>query len=314
MKYIKLGRTGLTVSKAGLGCGGHSRLGLGKGLSEENAVNIVNTALDLGINFFDTSAVYGTENVLSKGLTGSKRSNCVISTKFPPTNFSNEISKEGDLTKSLEESLKRLKTDYIDIFNLHAVLPKMYIKVRDRFMPELIKAKDAGKIRFLGITEMFGVDTNHKMLETALTDDIWEVIMTGYNLINFSASKNIFPLTRQKQVGVLIMFAVRNALSNNEKLIETLNTLNEKGEVDLSMFDNDNPFSFLGDDESIRSIIDAAYRFCAHSEGTDVILTGTSSAKHLKSNVESILSPPLNELILSKIYELFGNVTSASAD
>jgi aryl-alcohol dehydrogenase-like predicted oxidoreductase len=65
-----LGRTNLRLSVAGLGCGGNSRLGLGTGKSEREAVALVRAALDLGINFFDTAEAYETEAVLGKALTG----------------------------------------------------------------------------------------------------------------------------------------------------------------------------------------------------------------------------------------------------
>ena len=68
MEYTTLGRTGLKVSVAGLGCGGFSRLGLGTGKSEAEAVALVRQALDLGVNLFDTAAVYGTEAVLGKAI------------------------------------------------------------------------------------------------------------------------------------------------------------------------------------------------------------------------------------------------------
>ena len=66
MKYVTLGKTGLRVSIAGLGCGGNSRLGLGRGKTEAEAIALVRQALDLGINFLDTAAAYGTEAIVSK--------------------------------------------------------------------------------------------------------------------------------------------------------------------------------------------------------------------------------------------------------
>jgi L-galactose dehydrogenase len=68
MEYVTLGRTGLRVSVAGLGCGGFSRLGLGTGKSEEEAVALVRHALDLGVNLLDTAAVYGTEGVVGQAI------------------------------------------------------------------------------------------------------------------------------------------------------------------------------------------------------------------------------------------------------
>ena len=271
MKYITLGRTGLKASVAGLGCGGHSRIGLGKGLGVDNAVKIVKTALDLGINIFDTSAVYGTEEALGKGLADNKRSDYIISTKYPPRDFGGDIKDEGALVQSLEQSMKNLNVDYIDILHLHAVMPEDYITVRDRFMPELIKAKEAGKIGWFGVTEMFNYDTNHKMLEMALGDNLWDVIMTGYNMLNFSAGKKVLPLAKKNNVGTLLMFAVRNALSKKERLLEVLSELNERGQIDISQFDKENPLGFLKDAGIADTIIEAAYRFCSHSDGIDVV-------------------------------------------
>ena len=81
MEYVTLGRTGIEVSVAGLGCGGFSRLGLGTGKSEAEAMALVHQAFDLGVNLFDTAAVYGTEAVLGKALKGLPRDRVVIATK-----------------------------------------------------------------------------------------------------------------------------------------------------------------------------------------------------------------------------------------
>jgi aryl-alcohol dehydrogenase-like predicted oxidoreductase len=312
MKYTKLGRTELNVSIAGLGGGGHSRLGLGKNLGEENAINVVKKAIDLGINIFDTSAVYGTETALGNGLSGQDRTSYVISTKFPPSDFKGNIKPEGELTNSLEQSLRKLNTDYIDVLHLHAVTANEYTKVRDRFMPELIKAKEAGKIGWFGITEMFGKDTNHEMLDLALKDNLWDVIMVGYNLLNFSASKSILPTAKKNNVGTLLMFAVRNALSNTTRLNELLGVLYENGQLDKNMIDNKKPLAFLLNDAD--SIIEAAYRFCSNSKGIDVVLSGTSNPTHLVENVKNILSGPLSDDTLNKINDLFYNVDSISGD
>ena len=81
MEYTTLGRTGLKVSVAGLGCGGFSRLGLGTGKSEAEAISLVHQAFSLGVNLFDTAAVYGTEEVLGKALKALPRDQVVITTR-----------------------------------------------------------------------------------------------------------------------------------------------------------------------------------------------------------------------------------------
>src|SRR5262249_49341052 len=85
MHYTTLGSTGLKVSVAGLGCGGNSRIGLGTGLSEAQSVALVREALDLGVNFLDTAASYGTEQVIGKAIRGRPRAAVVISTKSHTT-------------------------------------------------------------------------------------------------------------------------------------------------------------------------------------------------------------------------------------
>ena len=91
MEYVTLGRTGMRVSVAGLGCGGFSQLGLARGKSEADAIAIIRQALDLGVNFFDTAAAYGTETVLGKAIKAVPREDVVIATKAP-FSFSNNRS------------------------------------------------------------------------------------------------------------------------------------------------------------------------------------------------------------------------------
>ena len=83
MQTVRLGRTGLDVTVAGLGCGGHSRLGMANGHDEAHASRVVDAAIDLGINFFDTARAYGTEGAVGKALRG-RRDRVVLSTKALP--------------------------------------------------------------------------------------------------------------------------------------------------------------------------------------------------------------------------------------
>lgn len=306
MEQITLGRTSLQVTVAGLGCGGHSRLGIEKrGL--DHAASIVRTAYDEGINFFDTATIYGTQAAVGKGLEGVPRDKYVLSTKF---NYKDKLP--GDLAKSLDESLKDLKTDYIDVYHLHGVRPEDYSAVRDTYVPIMQKAKQEGKIRFLGITEMFGQDTPHDMLKVSLPEDLFDVIMVGYNILNPSAGKTILPLAREKNVGVLCMFAVRSALSNPEQLKTDIGRILEHGQADPAIVKPDGALDFLTREKAADSIMDAAYRFCRHTQGIHVVLTGTSNSNHLKENIASILKPELPKNILIRLEEMFGSVDCVS--
>jgi aryl-alcohol dehydrogenase-like predicted oxidoreductase len=81
MEFLTLGRTGLRASVMGLGCGGHSRLGLSYGNSESEAEEIVRSALDTGINFIDTAEAYRNETVVGRAIQGISRDQIILSTK-----------------------------------------------------------------------------------------------------------------------------------------------------------------------------------------------------------------------------------------
>ena len=141
MDYRPLGKTGLTVSVAGLGCGGNSRLGLGRGASVDDCVAVVRTAVDLGVNFLDTAEAYGTEEIVGAAVRSYDRDKLVISTKA--------IFRAGDtaetVTRRVEAALQRLGLDYVDIFHFHAVAPAAYDHHRDVLAPALAEAQGAGQ-------------------------------------------------------------------------------------------------------------------------------------------------------------------------
>jgi aryl-alcohol dehydrogenase-like predicted oxidoreductase len=318
MERVILSRTGLSVSVAGLGGGGHSKLGLEK-YGEEHAVDIVRRAFESGVNFFDTAAVYGTEPALGRGLSGIARDKYVISSKFhyvepskpmqfPFVDTEGTFKKPEELMETLENCLRALKTDYVDIYHLHGVAENEYIEARDTYMPVMQKAKEQGKLRFFGITERFVADPSHKMLEIALADNIFDVVMTGYNLLNPSAAKTVIPAANKNDVGVLCMFAVRSALSNPKRLKANIDKIIERGQGGGGLVSSEKALDFLKDSGAAGSVIEAAYRFCRHTPGVGVTLTGTSDPGHLEKNLRSILMPALPDDILQKLDTLFGNV------
>jgi aryl-alcohol dehydrogenase-like predicted oxidoreductase len=292
----------------GLGAGGYSRLGLAQGKSEAEAVRVVEAALALGINYFDTAEVYGTEEVVGRGLKAARREEVIISTK-------KRLSREGEaplspqqLLQGLEASLKRLNTDYIDVYNLHGLRQEDYEYAVSELLPVMEQARTQGKIRFIGVTEAFNIDPSHQMLQVALEDDYWEVVMVGFNLLNQSARQTVFPKTQVKQIGVQLMFAVRKALKNFETLKVALAELAESGQLNLEEFDQEQPLGFLLEDGKASSLTDAAYRFCCYEPGVEVVLVGTGSVEHLKENAASLLKPPLATEDVARLKHLFGKV------
>src|SRR5262245_13003263 len=140
MEYTTLGKTGLRVSVAGLGCGGFSQLGLAQGKSESDAIAIVRGALELGVNLFDTAAAYGTEEVLGKAIKTVSRDSVVICTKAP-FSLSRPNSGADEVIGYLDRSLQQLDTDYIDVYQLHGVPPAAYDHALNVLAPALLREK-----------------------------------------------------------------------------------------------------------------------------------------------------------------------------
>ena len=312
MQTLRLGRTNLNVSAVGLGCGGHSRLGMASGNDEAHAANVVRAALDLGINFIDTARAYGTEGAVGQAIQGV-RDQIIVSTKAMVSNRNGLLS-AAEITASLEHSLAQLRSDYVDIFHLHGVTVAQYPHCRQVLIPELRRQQAAGKIRFLGVTERFSDDTAHGMLQHALPDDLFDVVMVGFNLLNPSARHTVFPQTMARDVGTLIMFAVRRALQNDESVNAIVAQLLAAGTIAAANVDVQAPLAFLRSATGVGSIIAAAYRFSRHEPGAQVVLTGTGSKDHLAANVASILAPPLPEDVAQRLREMFGDVDSVSGN
>ena len=317
MDYTTLGRTGLRVSVAGLGCGGFSRLGLGTGKDEAHAVGIIREALELGVNLFDTAAAYGTEPVLGRALREVPRERVVICTKAP-FGVSNPNASPERAVASLDRSLKELGTDYIDVYQLHGVTPAAYDHARQVIAPALLREREKGKFRHLGITETAPGDPKQEMARRACADGVWDVVMIAFHMMNQNARDRVLPLARQHSVGTLMMFAVRNIFSQPGRLTATLRELAAAGLVPQALADDPDPLGFLVHDErdggGAKSLIDAAYRFVRHEPGVDVVLFGTGEREHLRSNIASLLRPPLPEADRARLAALFGHLVGVGLD
>ena len=308
MDKVTLGRTGLDVSVMGLGAGGPSQIGKKTGKSENESARIVVNAFESGVNFIDTAEGYGTEPLVGIALKDIPRDKVVISTKKSSKGRSAEA-----VAKSCEESLQRLGTEYIDVYSLHGVYPDDYERCREELYPELVKLKEAGKIRYIGITEMFNADKMHQMLEQGFDDDLWDVAMVGFNILNQTASRSVFKKAIEKNVGIQVMFAVRRAMSKPDSLIEIIKGLIEEGQIDPADIDDlENPLGFLVHDSGAISVPDAAYRFCRYEPGTHVILSGTGNPDHLQENISSFDRPELPAADVDRLKHIFRNVDSTT--
>jgi aryl-alcohol dehydrogenase-like predicted oxidoreductase len=307
MQTTILGRTGLVVSRMGMGAGGPSRLGKRTGKTTSECADLLRQAFDLGVNVVDTSDTYSTEPIIGQALQGRDRSRIVISTK--KSTRRKEIT-PSTIEENLNHSLRRLGTDYIDVYSLHGVVPQDYDALVSDVYTTLQKAREQGKIRFIGISEMFNEDMTHSTLRQGLEDDLWDVVMVGFNILNQKAREAVFKKAMQNNVGVQVMFALRKALSHPNHLNDFVAHLSQQGEIDPEDIDLQNPLGFL--DASTLSLPDAAYRFCRDEPGVHVVLSGTGNPAHLAANVASFDRPPLPEADVQRLQHIFRNVASTT--
>ena len=313
MDHVRLGRTNLMVSPVGLGCGGNSRLGMRENKDSSIAEGVVKRALDLGINFFDTARVYGTEEVVGK-IVHCQRSDVVLSTKTMFRKKNGDYMPAEKLVESLDKSLVRMKTDYVDVFSLHGVTPHDLDYCLTEYVPVLQQQVQLGKIRYLGITESFGQDPTHEMLRRAVPVGCFDVVMVGFNFLNAGARDQVFPDCLRHDVGTQVMHAVRRALSNPAVLMQNIEQLVSTGEIEKGVVSDDDPLKFLTDHPGVKSVVEAAYRYCRYEPGVSLVLTGTGSADHLTSNVKALTAPPLPLELMLELDRVFGKVRSVSGD
>ncbi len=307
-----LGRTGLTVSVLGLGGGGNSRLGLSTGMSEAHAADVVRAALDMGITLLDTARVYQTERAVGMALQGWRREGVTISSKSPYLDSGGQLLTAQAFQENLETSLRELGVGMIDVYFIHGLGLAYYDACRERFLPVLELARQAGKIRFYGITEAFERDTRHEMLQRVAQDADWDVFMVGFNILNQSARERVLAVTRQKGTATMGMFAVRRGLIDTHLLRGLLQRLAENGEIDPKLAKAPDLMESLGLRGVCETLSEAAYRFSAYEPGMDCVLSGTSSAAHLKENLAAVQRGPLPVDALARLKQLFYQVNSLS--
>jgi L-galactose dehydrogenase len=312
MQHVTLGRTGLRVGVAGLGCGGFSRLGLGNGGTEANAVRVIRTALDLGVNLLDTAAVYATEDVVGQAIADVPRDQVVVATKAAAHRGDAHLLAEA-VVASLHDSLRRLRTDHVDIFQLHGVPPWAYAHARDVVLPALQRERDAGRVRHIGITETAPQDTGHAVLREAVDDGGWDTVMVAFHMLHQNARSAVFPETMAQRVGTLLMFAVRRIFAQPDVLRDTVTELVASGQLPDTV-DPADPLGFLLHPGGAASMTEAAYRFVRHEPGVDVVLFGTGNPAHVRDNIAALLAPPLPQADRDRLTAVFGKLVGVGLD
>ena len=211
MKYVKLGRTGIDVSRICLGCMSYGEPGRGNhpwSLPEEESRPFIQQALDLGINFFDTANVYSdgsSEEIVGKALRDfARRDEIVLATKVRGRMHegpNGEGLSRKAIMSELDASLRRLGTDYVDLYQIHRWDHRTPIEETIEVLHDVVKA---GKVRYVGASSMWAWQFS-KMLYTADLHGCtrFATMQNHYNLLNREEEREMLPLCADQGIGVL---------------------------------------------------------------------------------------------------------------
>jgi len=248
MPMTTLGKSGLQVSRYVVG-GYHMAV-----QGEDEGIRIIHRAMDLGVNFFDNAWLYHdgkSEEIYGKAFAGGLRQKVILMTK------AHKYSK-AEAMSQLEDSLRRMKTDYLDLWQCHQVVEHKEV---DQILgpggslEAFVQAKKEGKVRHIGFTGHRDPTVHKRLLEAT---DAWETVQMPVNLIDphfNSFIENVIPLARKKGVGIIAM--------------------------------KSNAMGAIGKNKIAK--IEECLRF-AWSQDVDVVVSGAESTGQLEQNVAVLKS------------------------
>ena len=219
MRHTRLGRSGLTVSVVGLGCNNLGRPGTAT-LEQAGTDEVVHAALDAGITFFDVADIYGAEPGLSEErlgrALGARRDEVVIGTKFG-MDMGGVAGDDGGargsrryIVRAVEDSLRRLGTDWIDLYQFHTPDPATPIEETLRALDDLVRA---GKVRYVGHSNRAGWQiAQAEYVARELGVERFVSAQNHYNLLDRRAELEVVPAAAEFGLGVLPYFPLANGL------------------------------------------------------------------------------------------------------
>jgi L-galactose dehydrogenase len=295
MEYTTFGSTGLRVSKLGLG---GAPIGGDFHTTEESEVQrVVHEALDLGINFIDTAPVYGngvSERRIGQALAGGRREKVVLASKAAR---SSQVYHYQTILQSVEESLERLQTDWIDLLQLHDVETQSYDVVMNEAVPALEKLKQEGKIRLIGVSSR-NMSLLMKYMRTGKFDAIQSYVR--YMLLDHSLKEVVLPLAEELGIGVINGSVLGMGILADSPARFLLKQEDQLARASAMM----EQLSFLRKSEP-NGLIEPAMRFSLANPDIHVTLTGSASLRSIRANAGYCDGRGLSEEELKRIYSMF---------
>lgn len=288
MKYRTLGKTDLRVSIVGLGTMVHA--GHFGPMKDSESLEAIETALELGVNFIDTSDAYGAgygETLLGNALKG-KRNKIVLATKggnvMVGPNRGKRIFEPDYISRVMDESLRRLQTDYIDLYQLHN--PTVDVIERGAVWEVLERAKEAGKIRHYGVSI-----NSMEEGKAAVKDGRAETIQVEYNLLAQEPAEAFFSAAQQANVGIIARVPLKRGILTG-KLQQSDEQRFQGEDVRARSFKGDAFAKELAKAEQLKFLVHGAVKslgqvaiaFCVAHLAVSVVIPGARNAEQMREN------------------------------
>jgi aryl-alcohol dehydrogenase-like predicted oxidoreductase len=299
MEYTTLGDTGMTVSRICLGC-----MSFGSSdwrpwvLDEEEGKELVERALDLGINFFDTANMYSegeSERILGEALEGH-RDEAVVATKgyfqMDESNPNSGGLSRKAIEQELENSLDRLGMESVDLYQIHRLDPDTPIETTLRALDDAVRR---GKTRYVGASSMWA----HEFAEALHTSDLLDLerfatMQNHYNLVYREEEREMLPLCAKEGVGVIPWSPMaRGYLTRPHGEIDATT----RGETEEHMYRHpyregggatvNERVQELAEEKGVK-MAQIALSWLLHKDWVDAPIVGTTSVEHLEDAVEAL--------------------------
>ncbi len=310
MDYRILGKTGLRVSAIGLGTMVHA--GHFGPMNDAESLGAIDAALDLGVNFIDTSDAYGagySETLLGKALKG-RRDKVILATKGGNTMVGPDRGKRNFsvvyIGRVMDESLKRLQTDYVDLYQLHN--PDVSVIEQGEVWELLERRKKEGKIRHYGVS----INKTEEGVAAAKGGRS-DTIQVEYNLLAQDPADQIFPLAKEANVGVIARVPLRRGVLTGKMTLadqkrfqgEDVRARNLAGDRLKQELEKAEQLRFLVRGP-VQSLGQAALAFCLADPAVSVAIPGARNAQQMQENAASA-DLRLSSEDLQRVAELWRN-------
>ncbi|WIM39634.1 aldo/keto reductase [Paenibacillus sp. PK4536] len=283
MKKNRLGTSDLIVGEIGLGC-------MSLGTDESQVIPLLHEALDLGINFLDTADIYDNghnEELIGKAIKG-RRSEVIIASKVGNTRVEGQEGlvwnpSKAHIMEAVKDSLRRLQTDYIDLYQLHG-------GTLDDNMDETIEA--FAQLKREGLIREYGISSIRPNVIREYVDRSHIVsVMSQYSILDRRPEEEVLPLLTQKGISAIVRGAVASgALADGREDKAQKGYLDISGEDVVSLRQQLEPLT-----QADRSLSQTAIQYVLAHPAVAVLAAGASSSQQLRENVEAASSPALTD-------------------